>query len=295
MNAASQAPAGWGFNPSNARHRIRAWACGAGGLALSVVCLLHAHGIVDPLWEPWPVVDANGWILPAARAPWPELDVIGFATMLVLAALGGDDRWRARPRTVIAMGVAAALTVAFSLLGWALQFAVVGTTSTLFFASVAAAVGTLALIEDEVYAAVVHLRRSRLDPASDNLPYDSVTGGRLGISSPPSADYAAGASAMLLGVALLVVSNGVSMRAAAHERLLGGVVVAVGALSLAQVARPLRWINAAIGAWLLVAPLAHGYALRGTIHSVVFGLLLLAVSTVGAPLAERRQRRAPRA
>ena len=36
----------------------------------------------------------------------------------------------------------------------------------------------------------------------------------------------------------------------------------------------------AAGAWLLAAPLVLGYALRGTLHSLIMGLLLMTAWTV---------------
>jgi hypothetical protein len=279
-------PPGWGFNPSARRYRMRAVAVCCIGLVLATACLLHTRGFIDRLWEPLPMIDDDGWILPPLRAPWPSLDLVGFAVVLVLTSIGGADRWRTRPRTVIAAGVAAALTVATTLLGWGLQFAIAGTTSSLFFLTAAAAIATLAILEDEVYAAVVHLRRDRFEPGSDDLPYVSMTGEPIGRRGPPAIDYAAGIGAMLVGAAMLMASNGVALRSAAHARFLGGLVVAIGALSLAQVARPLRWVNAAIGVWLVVAPLLHGYMVRDTIFSTIFGMMLLAVSTVANAPAE---------
>ena len=266
------------MNPSVKGQRASIVALGVAGMILALVCTMHAKGAIPRLWEPLPVVTAEGWVLPAVPAPMPELDLIGFAAVVLLTSLGGDERWRTRPRLVFATGAAVALTAGSLVVRWTWQYVTLGTTSTLFFLTTAAAVAGLPLVADEVYAAAF----ARNEPGS----YDVWLGARLRHGQRRRTDwsgYFGGIGAIVIGFALLLVPVTMfSVRAAKHGHLLGAVVATIGAISLARVARSARWMNAAIGAWLLVAPLAFGYSLRGTVYSIVMGLSLMIVSTLVA-------------
>ena len=247
------------------------------GLVLAIVCTMHAKGAIQNLWEPWPAVTPEGWVVRAPPVPLPELDLIGFAAILLLTLVGGDERWRKQPGIVLAAGAAVALTSTALVARWTWQYDVLGTTSTLFFVMMAAAVAMLPLVADEVYVAAVG--RERLARQRNEAP-----SGRTEWSG-----YLAGAGGLLVGLALLIVPIGMSSaRAAKHGHLVGALVAAIGALSLARVARPVRWLNVGIGAWLVVAPLAFGYGVRGALYSMIAGLFLMVVSTV---LAEPERKR----
>ena len=62
--------------------------------------------------------------------------------------------------------------------------------------------------------------------------------------------------------------------AAAHDRIAGPLVATVGALSLAQVTRPVRLLNVLFALWMLIAPWVLGYPIVAGLHSIVVGLLL---------------------
>ena len=309
--SASLAPPGWQVNPSVAGQRASIVTLGLAGMLLATVCAMHAKGAVR-LWEPLPVITAEGWVLPAVPAPLPELDLIGFAAIVLLTMLGGADRWRTRPKLVLANAAAVGLTAGALVVRWTWQYLELGTTSTLFFLTAAAAVAMLPLVADEAYAAGVGWRGlasddERLTELKEEEEEEEEEGeeadeaGVIPRSHPRPrpelrrlqktdwSGYLAGVGGVVVGLALLLVPVTMfSWRAAKHGHLLGGLVAAVGALSLARAARPARWLNVGIGAWLLVAPLAFGYGLRGTVYSIVMGLSLMVVSTL---LAEPDRRR----
>lgn len=255
-------PPGWKVDPSAPGQRAPVVALGLVGLAVSTFSALHARGIVG-VWEPLLRSDESGWVRPAVEAPSPELDLVGFACVVATTLLGGRARWRTSPWLVGATALAVAFTVVSAVWRWSVQYASIGMTSTLFLLTAASAVAITPLVADEVYAAL--FRRGAVAPGTAARLDDDV-------------GYVSGAGAILVGLWLLVAP--LPTRAALHAHLLGAVVIAIGALSLAKVARSARWLNAALGALLMLSPLLVAYTLRGAIHMLVSGLLLLVVSVV---------------
>ena len=281
------APPQWDVNPSARSQRAPLVALSLVGLALSIATTLHARGVLEVFWEPFPVVTADGWIRRSLAVPLPELDIIGFGAVLVTSLLGRKDRWRTVPSLAVATGIAVAFTAVSAVARWTTQYAATGRSSTLFFLLTGCAIALMPLVADEVYSAVLvpegTSARGRLQTR--------VMGGRV----TDALGYVSGTGAIIVGLWLLGAPLPASATATVHAHIAGGVIVAVGALSLAKVARPTRWVNAAIGAALLVAPLAYGYSLHGAIHIVVAGLLLLVVSSAFDDPREPRSRTSSRA
>lgn len=63
------------------------------------------------------------------------------------------------------------------------------------------------------------------------------------------------------------------------DHVVGALVITVAIIATAEVARALRFINAAFGAWLIAAPfLLEGDSRVAAIASVVIGLALIGLS-----------------
>lgn len=276
MSRDLNAPPGWVVNPSSPAQRTPVVVLASVGLALSAVHVLAGRGWIENLWEPFPRIDADGWVHATLHPPLPELDLLGFAVLLATTVIGPRDRWRTWSAVTIASAVASLAVAGSALMRWSWQYAQTATTSTTFALLTATAIACVPLALDELYAAATCERRQHHGDVG--APYRSLRGLRVGTQVGEWTGYAAGAGAIILGVALLFAARGTTPIAAFHARLLGGVIAAVGALSLPQVSRSLRWVNAAIGAWLLVAPLLHGYAVGGTLQATIFAFLLLLVS-----------------
>lgn len=283
MDRDANAPLGWAVNPSAAAQRAPVVGLAALGFALAVLHVLRARGSMTRWWEPFATVDASGWVVPPPPVPWPALDLIGFAAVLATALGGSSDRWRKRRALVMVHGFATIAVASFALARWASQYASTAMTSTSFSMLVASAVACVPCALDELYAAVF-LKDGLLPRMRVRVPRRRATELSAGARIADWSEYAAGGGAILLGIALLVAARWSSPVAALHARFMGAFVAAIGVVSLSQVSRSLRWVNAAIGAWLLVAPLLYGYALGGALLAVVIGSLLLLVSVgLGEP------------
>lgn len=89
------------------------------------------------------------------------------------------------------------------------------------------------------------------------------------------------AATIVLGAFLMLTRLvlGTSGEMANSDHVVGALVITVSIITTAEVARALRFINAAFGGWLIAAPfLLEGADAPATIASVVIGLLLIALS-----------------
>jgi len=63
------------------------------------------------------------------------------------------------------------------------------------------------------------------------------------------------------------------------DHLMGSLLITVSVLAFAEVARPLRFLNLPIGAWLIAAPsFLDGAGFAATIGSLIAGLLVIVLS-----------------
>lgn len=62
--------------------------------------------------------------------------------------------------------------------------------------------------------------------------------------------------------------------------VVGPLVATVGAISISQVTRAVRWLNVVFGVWVIIAPFALGSAGFTTLHDVLVGAAIVWVSLV---------------
>jgi hypothetical protein len=63
------------------------------------------------------------------------------------------------------------------------------------------------------------------------------------------------------------------------DHILGCLVIVVAVTAMAEIARPVRFLNMALGAWVVASPfLLEGATLAGTIGDVIVGLALIGLS-----------------
>lgn len=73
--------------------------------------------------------------------------------------------------------------------------------------------------------------------------------------------------------------------AANSDHVVGALVTTFSTMALAEVARPLRFVNVALGLWLLLAPwLVAGYSGVSIVASVVAGGLLILLTLPRGPI-----------
>jgi hypothetical protein len=93
-------------------------------------------------------------------------------------------------------------------------------------------------------------------------------------------------AAVAIGISLMFtrLTFGTEGAMADSDHLIGALVVTVSVIAMAEVARPLRFMNVLFGAWLLMAPwLLEGAGTIATWASVAVGIALIAVSLPRGP------------
>lgn len=128
------------------------------GLAIAVYLTLYQLGIVPTVWEPF-FGDGSRKVLhsPISRllpVPDASLGAAGYLVEIVADLIGGRERWRTAPKTVLFFGAVVAAMALFGLLLAAAQAFWLRAGCTLCLASAAISVGIAGLAREEVLAAV---------------------------------------------------------------------------------------------------------------------------------------------
>jgi hypothetical protein len=71
------------------------------------------------------------------------------------------------------------------------------------------------------------------------------------------------------------------------DHLIGSLVLTVTVSALAEVARPLRFLNMALGTALLITPFTYGADWLATVASLSCGIALIALSVRRGPIRNR--------
>ena len=88
-------------------------------------------------------------------------------------------------------------------------------------------------------------------------------------------------ASVAIGIALMLtrLTFGTVPPMAHSDHLVGALVVTVAVIAMAEVARPLRFVNVLFGVWLVLAPwLLNGASMTASWAEVVLGLALIALS-----------------
>jgi len=182
-------PPGWDHNPTTWQRRLRLAVLAFAGLCVATYLTLHQVGAFDAVWEPF-FGKGSQRVLDWTH-PFPDaaLGVVAYAAELVLLAIGGEDRWRTRPWTVIALGLVIVGGAVTSIALIIIQPTAVGAWCTLCLASAALSLAIFALGVDEPRAGLEHLARVRAEGGSVRRALWGGSG-RPAAASDPSAQPA---------------------------------------------------------------------------------------------------------
>jgi nucleoside-diphosphate-sugar epimerase len=305
-------PAGWSYNPSAWSQRIPIIALAIVGLYVSRYLAAYQLGHVDHVFEPFfdgsPTDPRNGteeiitsWVSEA----WPVSDAaVGgytYALEILTGILGSRARWRTMPWLVVLFGLMIAPLGVVSIFFIVIQPILLGTWSTLALLAAAAMLVQIPYSLDELLASVqfVH-RRARagsrwltvamrgdtddtpqraVSRATDELdaPPHVIIGKALGggVSLPWNLALAAAIALALMFTRLLL---GAEPPLAHAHHLIGALVLTVISIAAAEVARPVRYVNVALGAALAGAPLLYESDVVSTIFTSAAGIAIAALA-----------------
>lgn len=296
-------PPGWTYNPSSWLQRAPVIALGLIGFLGARYMAAFQLGHIDTAWDPF-FGDGTVRVLTSevSRA-WPISDAgLGATTYLfeVLMGLMGDKRrWRTMPWMVTFFGILVLPLGITSIVLIILQPLAVGAWCSLCLATGVAMLVMIPLTVDEVVAMGQFLARSK----RQGKPFWRTfwLGGELeeGDEDKRAGTFASPlremVPAMVRGISVngtLLASAVVGMwlmfaptalvsrgAAADSDHLVGALVLTFAVIALADVLRPLRFINVLFGAWIAASPWLLSGATTGAAWSDgIAGLLLIYLS-----------------
>lgn len=301
-------PPGWTYSPSTDAQRLPIVLMGLIGLLISRHLTAYQFGHIDDAWEPFfmgsPADPRNGTeeiITSDVSMMWPipdaGLGAISYLLEILMAVMGTRDRWRTMPWMVTFFGILVIPLGVISMYFIIIQPIVIGTWSTPTLIAALAMLIMIPFALDEVIAMGQFLNwaRCRGKPLIRTFfKGDAVDGGGVDSSDAmtgPSAfwrDTTRGitlpwtlAASMAIGVLLMLTRLvfGTTGAMANSDHVIGALAITVSIIATAEVARALRFINAALGAWLVAAPWwLEGHGALAGIVSVALGIALMALS-----------------
>jgi nucleoside-diphosphate-sugar epimerase/uncharacterized membrane protein len=303
----SDMPPGWSYCPSTYLQRLPIIALGAIGFVIARILAAYQLGHIDGVWEPFfaGYGGRNGTefiITSDVSKAWPIADGgLGATTYMfevLMGVMGGRARWRTMPWMVLLFGIVVVPLGVVSIYFIIIQPIMIGTYCTLCLLAAAAMLIMIPYALDELVAMgqflVANTRRGRPFWRSFFMG-DALPGGgtdkRRGFDAPTSESIASAvrgvtvpwtlvASAIVgawLMLSRLIFASAPPM--ADSDHLIGALIVTMAVIAMAEVARPLRFINVAFGLWLIGAPwLLAGAGALATVGSLVVGLLLIGLS-----------------
>jgi len=297
------APPGWDYSPSCWTGRIPIIALAFVGLFISRYLAAYQLGHIDAAWDPWFGDGSERIVTSSVSEAWPVADAgLGAAVYIieiVTGIIGDKRRWRTMPWLVLLFGILIVPLGGVSVFFIIIQPIVIGTWCTLCLVGALAMLLQIPYSMDEILATLQFLKRryQQGKPLGYLLLHgDTMDGG----STDQSDNFAAPASVVMreilfsgisvpwtlmfstaLGIALMCsrLLFDTSGMAAHNDHVIGALVVTCSIIAWGDVARPLRFINIAFGAWLLAAPsLLDGYTRGGGTAVLLAGLALIGLA-----------------
>lgn len=301
--AGPDTPPGWDYSPSSWNQRIPIIALALVGLFISRYLTAFQLGHIEQAWDPYFADGTERIITSSVSEAWPVSDAgLGAATYIleiVTGVIGDKRRWRTTPWLVLLFGAMIVPLGAVSIFFIIIQPIVIGTWCTLCLVAAAAMLLQIPYSFDEILASLQFLRQRRRQGRQlwhVLIHGDSIEGGdadysdnfeatpgavlkemlKGGVSFPWTLLASIAIGSLLMLTRLLFDSSG---NAADNDHVVGALIIAVSIMALAEVARPMRFLNAAFGASLLLAPwILDAYFRFGTAFSAIAGLVLIGLS-----------------
>jgi nucleoside-diphosphate-sugar epimerase/uncharacterized membrane protein len=307
MMDASDMPVGWNYSPSTYLQRLPIVALGFVGFVIARQLAAYQLGHVNGVWEPFFAGSGgrNGTesiVTSSVSKAWPIADgglgAVSYVFEVLMGVMGDSRRWRTMPWMVAAFGVVVVPLGVISIYFIVIQPIVLGTWCTLCLIAASAMLMMIPLTLDELVAMGQFLVQSHRRGESFRRIF--FTGGaspgagrdtQPSFGAPTRTAFCSAvrgvnvpwtlAASVALGTALmftrLIFDTHPPM--ADSDHLTGALIVTVAVCAMAEVGRPLRFINIGFGLWLLAAPwLLAGASTAASVASVLVGLTVIALS-----------------
>jgi hypothetical protein len=272
----AEVPPGWSYNPSS-------WPQRAPVILLAFVSFLVARymaayqlGYTDRVWDPFFVQGSERVLHSEVSKAWPVSDAgLGALTYMIevlMGLMGGPRRWRTMPWMVAGFGFVVVPLGVVSIALVIMQPVLVGAWCSGCLLTAAAMLLMIPLSLDEVVAMLQIIVQKRREGQSAWRVF--WLGAHLPESAAPESSEPAGWSSrsmfrgftgawnlwlcLAVGVWLMCApaAFGLSIEAAAadSDHIVGALVVVLSVIALAEVARPVRFLNVLAALWLVLSP-----------------------------------------
>ncbi|MBP2233871.1 nucleoside-diphosphate-sugar epimerase/uncharacterized membrane protein [Sinorhizobium kostiense] len=303
-------PLGWSYSPSSFTQRMPIVALAFVGLFVSRYLAAYQMGHIDGLWDPifgpGGAPTDNGseavvtsWVSKGFPIADAGLGAFAYALDILAGSIGDRRRWRTMPWMVLLFGLLIIPLGAVSVSFIIIQPPLIGALCTLCIIQAAVTVVLIPYSVDEVLAAVQYLWRAKragepfwrtfwaggpalsenqtpgldLDRPAAEVIREFVTGG---VNFPWTL-----VASVLLGVVLLATPLifGSEPPLYHSDHVVGCLVIMIAVTAMAEVVRPLRFLNVALGAWVAASPfLLSGGGMVAIVSDMAIGLALILLS-----------------
>ncbi|MGD9511448.1 MAG: NAD-dependent epimerase/dehydratase family protein [Geminicoccaceae bacterium] len=303
-------PLGWSYSPSSFTQRLPIVALSLVGLFVSrylaAYQMGHIDGLWDPLFGPGDASARNGseavvtsWVSRGFPIADAGLGAFAYALDILAGVIGDRRRWRTMPWMVFLFGLLIVPLGVVSVSFIIIQPPLIGALCLLCILQGAVTVVLIPYSIDEVLATVQYLWRAKrsgepfwrtfwkggpalsanqtpepdLDRSPRQVLRDFVTGG---VTFPWTLVVSVLLGAVLMATPLLF---GTRPPLYFSNHVAGCLVILVAVSAMAEVVRPVRFVNVVLGGWIAASPfLLAGGGEIGTAAAVAIGLSLVALS-----------------
>lgn len=270
-----EVPQGWSYNPSAWSQRAPIIALAFLGFLISRYMAAFQMGHIDSVWDPFFGDGTERVLRSDVSRAFPVSDAgLGAMTYMIevlMAFMGDPRRWRTMPWMVAAFGVVVVPLGVVSIVLVIMQPVVVGAWCTPCLVTAVLMLAMIPLALDEVVAMIQFVRRERHAGKSawrvfwlgGNQSDDARTwqptrdaswkpaGMLWGVTATWTLWLAAALGLWLMFAPDVLASTGTI---ADSDHLVGAVVIVVAVTAMAEIARPARFLNVPLGAWLAIVP-----------------------------------------
>jgi hypothetical protein len=313
-------PPGWTYTPSSWLQRMPIGMLSLLGFLIARILGAYQLGHIDSVWEPFfagsgemkGVMNGSETIITSAASKlWPvpdgALGGIVYMAELVMIWMGSKTRWRTMPWMILALAFTMLPLGLVSIYFIIIQPIVIGTWCTLcLIAALAMAVMIPYSLNEFVAMGQFMLDAHRkgkpfwrtfwsgdaMDGGTDDTskglvgsPREQIAQATRGVTYPWTLTLSIAIGVWLTFTRLVFDSSGAM---ADSDHLMGALVVTFSVMAFSEVARAVRLINVALGAWLIAAPwLLSGIASSGaTWNGVISGALLIVLAIPRGPIKD---------
>lgn len=303
----SDMPPGWTYSPSTYVQRMPIIALGAIGFILSRILTAYQLGHIDGVWEPFfsspGALNGTEYIITSdVSKAWPIADgglgAMSYMFEILMGVMGGRARWRTMPWMVMLFGIVVVPLGVISITFIIIQPIMIGTYCTICLMTALAMLIMIPYSLDELVAMgqflVLNTKRGRpfwraffrgdalpgsgkdRHPGFDAKFFEIGKSAARGVTIPWTL-LASGAIGIWLMFSRAIFDTQPPF--ANNDHLVGALVLTIAVIAMAEVARPLRFLNCLFGTWLVLAPwLLDGGDFVAKVASVIAGLVLIALS-----------------